>query len=236
MCHSIPGLEPTDRTARFSGRFNSARHRRGSALAGSEWRVTPEHRSGWRRVRERLPVMSNPPPRPTPADRQAAMVLPLALQMTGLASHPVGSDTGNRRWGSGHGPMWPHRAGSRSRPLLGPLERSRVGNRPRLHSNRTIGPHSNRGRSPRPTPAERPERRTRPTPSQARQAKRFFEGVQPSKNSSILVVRTSVGNGSVTKNKGNSGELPGQVRIPRYSFPGSFPGCCRWRPSCGTSS
>ena len=27
-----------------------------------------------------------------------------------------------------------------------------------------------------------------------------------------------------------------RVRIPRYSFPGSFPGCCRGRPSCGTSN
>ena len=191
-----------DRTTRFNGRFNSARHRRGSALAGSEWRVTPPHRSGWRQVRERTPLESNPPPRPRRAGRHAAIVSPRALRTTGLASHPVGSDMGIRRWGSGHGPMWPHRAGSRSRLLLEPLERSSVGNRPRLQSNRALGPHSNRGRSPRPTPAERPERRTRPTPSQSRRAKRVFEGVQPSKNSSILVVRTSAGNGSVTKKRG----------------------------------
>ena len=157
MCHSIPGLKPMDRTTRFNGRFNSARHRRGSALAGSEWRVTPPHRCGWRQVRERTPLDSNPPPRPRRAGRHAAIVSPHALRTTGLASHPVGSDMGIRRWGSGHGPMWPHRAGSRSRPLLEPLERSSVGNRPRLHSNRAIGPHSNRGRSPRPTPAEQPE-------------------------------------------------------------------------------
>ena len=198
MCHSVPGLEPTGRTTRFNGRFSSARRRKGSALAGSEWRVTPPHRSGWRRVRGRLPVRSNPPLRPTRADRHAAIVLPRAPRTTGLASHPVGSDMGIRRWGAGQGPMWRRRAGSRSRPLLEPLERSSVGNRPRLHSNRAIGPHSNRGRSPRSTPGERPERRTPPTPSPP---KRAFARLKPSEKSSIPVVRTSAGNGSVTKKR-----------------------------------
>jgi len=167
MRHSIRGLEPTGRKARFNGRFNSARHRRGSARAGSEWRVTPPHRSGWRRVRERTPLESNPPPRPIRAGRHAAIVLPRALRTTGLASHPVGSDMGIRRWGAGERSMWPHKAGSLSPPLLEPPERSQVGKRPRLHSNQPLGPHSSRGRSPRSTPGERPQRRVLPTPSQA---------------------------------------------------------------------
>ena len=67
-------LTPTDGEARFNGRFSSARHRRGSAQAGSEWIVTPPHRSRWRRAHERLQVRLNPLPRPTQADRLSAMI------------------------------------------------------------------------------------------------------------------------------------------------------------------